>query len=60
MPLKLYGLTEFAAEIGGTMNRKKMSMLYIRGKLPEPFGIAGDRPFWTIEQIGQYKAEMKE
>jgi hypothetical protein len=51
---------QFFNPLALTMNRKKMSMLYIREKLPEPFGIAGDRPFWTIEQIEKYKAEVKD
>jgi hypothetical protein len=59
VPIKIYGLTEFAAEIGGTMDRKKMSVLYSRGKLPEPFAIAGDRPFWIIDQIEWYKGEQR-
>lgn len=54
----LYGLTEFAAELPG-MDRKKLSVYYNRGKLPEPFGKAGKRPLWTKEQIENYKASQK-
>jgi hypothetical protein len=55
MPIRIYGLTEFAVQIPG-MDRKKMSVYYSREKLPEPFAVAGDRPFWTIEQINEYKS----
>lgn len=58
--LKLYGLTEFAEELGGKWNRKSMQVYYKRGKLPDPFAMVGIHPLWTIEQIEEYKAELKE
>jgi hypothetical protein len=55
----LYGLTEFAEELGGKWNRKSMQVYYKRGKLPEPFAMVGIHPLWTIDQIEEYKAGLK-
>ena len=58
--ITLYGLTEFAREIGltGPNARVKMSQLYRRGKLPEPYSVnpKGKSPAWTREQIEHYKS----
>jgi predicted DNA-binding transcriptional regulator AlpA len=52
MPVQIYGLTEFAAEVGTT--KSTLNAKFIRGKLPEPAFLAGNRPFWTKEQVDEY------
>lgn len=42
----------------GNWDARKMSVYYSRGKLPEPFAIAGKRPFWTLEQIDKFKDSL--
>ncbi len=51
--MELYGQVEFGKRIG--WSRKKISVYYARGKLPEPFAyIGGKRPVWTKEQIEEW------
>lgn len=59
--ITLYGLTEFAREIGltGPNARIEMSQLHRRGKLPEPYAKAGNRPLWTWEQVQEYRYHPK-
>lgn len=45
----LFGLTEAGSIMG--WDRKKTSVYYSRGKLPEPYALADNRPFWLPEQI---------
>lgn len=59
MSIQIYGLTEFGELLGENWSTQKMSVYYSRGKLPEPFAIAGKRPFWTIEQIEEFKMKIK-
>lgn len=47
--ITLLGLTEAGSIMG--WNRMKTSVYYSRGKLPEPFALADNRPFWLPEQI---------
>lgn len=56
MPKKLYGVTEFAKEMKTT--RQAIHRDYKRGKLPAPATFAGTRPFWTKEQIEEYKKQV--
>lgn len=57
--IELYGLTEFSACLGEGWDRRKASVYYKRGKLPEPFAMAGDRPFWTKEQVEEFKERLQ-
>lgn len=57
-PETLYGITEFAKELG--WSQQKAQVYYQRGKFPEPFAFAGNRPFWKPEQAEKYKANMEE
>ena len=56
-PRTLYGITEFAKELGWTQN--KTQVYYQRGVLPGPCAYAGTRPFWKLEQIEEYKKERR-
>ena len=55
--LQLYGQVEFAQMIG--WDPRKLRTYYLRGKLPEPFAMVGDRPAWTEEQINKWKEKNK-
>lgn len=54
--LQLYGQKEFAQEIG--WDDRKLRVYYLRGKLPEPFAMVGDRPAWAKDQIEEFKKSM--
>ncbi len=55
--LQLYGQIEFAKEIGWTKN--KLAVYLLRGKLPEPYAMAGSRPLWKKEQTESFKSSLK-
>ena len=55
--LELMGITEVGAYIG--WDRRKTSVYYGRGKLPEPYAlIGGKRPVWTKKQIEWWADEL--
>lgn len=59
-PLQLYGITEFAKELGGNWTVQKLWVYYDRGKLPNPNAFVGERPAWSKEQIEEFKNQQDE
>ena len=57
-PKQLYGITEFAQELG--WSQQKAQVYYQRGKFPEPYALARNRAFWTKEQVEEYKKSFQE
>lgn len=54
---RLYGQAEFAKELDWDV--RKLRTYHGRGLLPKPATYAGKRPFWTKEQIDEYKKKIK-
>lgn len=52
MPKTLLGTKEVGDVLG--WSRQKVSVYYSRGKLPEPYALAGSRPLWTRTQIDKW------
>lgn len=53
--LQFYGTKEFADYL--EWDKAKLHTYYKRGKVPDPKGFVGKRPFWTKEQMEQFKKE---
>lgn len=51
--LELMGVTDIAREFG--WHKAKVTMYVQRGKLPQPMGVVGGRPVWTMKQLENVK-----